>query len=124
LRIKADENIARRAVQLLRDAGHEVATVYEEELSGFSDERIYRACCDEGRVLVTLDRDFGQVQRFPPRNMAGIVVLELGGAASAALLQARITEFLRLAERRAVSGTLWIVEPGRVRVHLEKGDRT
>jgi predicted nuclease of predicted toxin-antitoxin system len=124
LRIKTDENIAARAVQLLRNAGHDVATVYEQALSGSSDQAVYQICCEEDRVLITLDRDFGQVQRFPPKDTAGIVVLELGGAASIRLLHARITEFLTLAETRPVSGTLWIVEPGRVRVHLEKEDGT
>ena len=101
-----------------------MATVYEQGLSGSPDHAIYQVCCQEGRVLITLDRDFGQVQRFPPKDTAGIVVLELGGAASTHLLQTRITEFVTLDETRALSGTLWIVEPGRVRVHQEKEDGT
>jgi hypothetical protein len=70
---------------------------------------------------VTLDRDFGQVPRFPPRQSAGIVILEFGGPASKAVLQRRLSEFLALANTRAIEGELWIVEAGRVRVHLERG---
>jgi hypothetical protein len=48
------------------------------------------------------------------------VVLELGGAASLSLLRDRLRDFLALAASRPIDGELWIVEPGRVRVHLER----
>jgi predicted nuclease of predicted toxin-antitoxin system len=120
LKIKIDENIGRSGVELLRIAGHDVATVREQGLGGASDETIFQVCAAEGRVLVTLDRDFGQVPRFPPKQSAGIVVIELQGPASVTLLRNRLNDFLALAAGRPVSGELWIVGPGRIRVHLEK----
>jgi hypothetical protein len=69
-----------------------------------------------------MDRDFGNVRRFPPRQTAGIVILDLGGPASLDLLHTRLHNFLSLAITRPVGGELWIVEPGRVRVHLERDD--
>lgn len=122
MKIKVDENIGRSGVNLLRQAGHDVMTVPEEGLSGSADEMVWRACVAERRTLVTLDRDFGQVPRFPPRQSAGIVVLELGAPATLPLLHSRLREFMSLAAMRPVEGELWIVEPGRVRVHLEKDD--
>jgi hypothetical protein len=122
LKIKVDENIGRSGVNLLRQAGHDVMTVPEQELSGSADDAVLRACVSERRTLVTLDRDFGQIPRFPPRRSAGIVILELGAPATIALLQSRLREFLTLAATRPVEGELWIVEPGRVRVHLEKDE--
>jgi hypothetical protein len=41
-------------------------TVREQGLAGAADEVVFGACIAEGRTLVTLDRDFGQVLRFPP----------------------------------------------------------
>jgi len=120
LRIKVDENIGRSGVSLLRQAGHDVMTVPEQELSGAADEVIFQACASEQRTLITLDRDFGQVPRFPPKQGAGIVILELGAPATRRLLENRLREFLTLAATRPVVGELWIVEAGRVRVHLEK----
>jgi len=93
-----------------------VRTVQEEGLAGTADEVVFETCVEEGRVLITLDRDFGQVPRFPPDATAGIVILELGGAVSIAALLQRLQAFLTLAAQRRITGQLWIVEPGRVRV--------
>jgi predicted nuclease of predicted toxin-antitoxin system len=121
LKIKVDENIGRSGVELLRQAGHDVMTVPDQGLSGAADETLFQVCGSEGRTLITLDRDFGQVPRFPPRRSSGIVILELGAPATRVRLQSRLREFLALAATRPVVGELWIVEAGRVRVHLEKG---
>jgi len=120
VKIKVDENIGNSAVGLLRERGHDVATVREQELSGCADDHIFQVCVAEARTLITLDRDFGHVPRFPPQQSAGIVILELGGSASQQILHQRLDDFLKVAASRQVSGELWIVEPGRVRVRLEK----
>ena len=122
MKIKVDENIGRSGVDLLRQAGHDVMTVREQGYAGSVDEVVFQVCKTEARTLITLDRDFGQVPRFPPKQTAGVVVLELGGPASLQRLHNRLREFLVLAATRPVGGELWIVEPGRVRVRLEKDD--
>jgi predicted nuclease of predicted toxin-antitoxin system len=120
VKIKTDENIGHAGIRLLRDAGHDVVSVHEQGLSGAPDQTIFDVCATEARTLITLDRDFGQVPRFPPTQTAGVVILELGGPASLDRLLSRLREFLALAARRAVVGELWIVEPGRVRVRLTR----
>lgn len=120
MRIKIHENIGASGARLLRDSGHDVTTVYDQRLSGASDDRVYQVCVAEARTLITLDRDFGHVLRFPPKRSAGIVLLELGGSASRQRLLDRLRDFLAIAASRSVDGELWIVEPGRVRVRLEK----
>ncbi|HEV2623920.1 MAG TPA: DUF5615 family PIN-like protein [Xanthobacteraceae bacterium] len=107
---------------LLRKSGHDVATVRDERLQGSSDDQIFQVCVSERRILITLDRDFGHASRFPPKRSAGIIILELGGRASFQGLHSRLREFLALAEVQQINGKLWIVEPGRIRVHMEKGD--
>jgi predicted nuclease of predicted toxin-antitoxin system len=76
VKFKLDENIGHHGLELLSAAGHDVMTVRDQGLGGATDEKLFAICASEGRALITLDHDFGQVTRFPPRTSAGIVVLE------------------------------------------------
>jgi predicted nuclease of predicted toxin-antitoxin system len=118
VKFKLDENIGRRGLELLKAAGHDVLTVWDQDLHGISDERLFEICVAEGRALVTLDRDFGQITRFPPRTSAGIIVLDVGQRTTLQAINSRLRDFLAILENQPVQGALWIIEPGRVRVHL------
>jgi predicted nuclease of predicted toxin-antitoxin system len=75
MRLKLDENIDERLAVLLRDAGHNTSTVREQGLHGTVDPDLYNHTVLEGRVLVTLDLDFSNVFRYPPKPTPGLVVL-------------------------------------------------
>jgi hypothetical protein len=75
----------------------------------------------ESRCLITLDLDFADVVRFPPRETAGIAVLRLPRGASLTLLAALVRNLLKALETTSITGRLWVVEAGRVRVY-EEGD--
>ncbi len=117
MKFKLDENIGTRGQELLRSAGHDVATVYDQEMGGASDEKLFRVCVQEYRVLITLDHDFCHVLRFPPEQSPGIVILELPPRATPDALLNRLREFLEVLEANPLNRELWIVEPGRVRIH-------
>lgn len=118
MRLKLDENIGHRGARLLEAEGHDVTTVRGQGLGGVADERLFQVCRTEARTLVTLDRDFGQVLRFPPETSAGIVVLDLTPRPTPGGLSARLQDFLVFSKTHSPVGAPWIVEPGRVRIHL------
>jgi predicted nuclease of predicted toxin-antitoxin system len=118
VKFKLDENIGRRGLDLIRASGHDVMTVRDQSLQGVADERLFEVCAAEGRALITIDRDFGQVLRFPPERSAGIIVLEIGPRTSLQSILDRLRDLLEVVKTRPVAGALWIVEPGRVRIHL------
>lgn len=66
---------------------------------------------------MTLDLDFSNVLRFPPEPTAGIVVLRPSGRPTLAALNALAGQMVRALAMESVTGRLWVVEPGRVRVH-------
>jgi predicted nuclease of predicted toxin-antitoxin system len=117
MKFKLDENLGAIGQDLLAAAGYDVMTIAEQRMSGADDVRVYEVCRDEGRILVTLDHDFGQTLRFPPQSTQGIVILECRGRLTPKTILARIKELIAVLATRPIDHELWIVEPGRVRIH-------
>lgn len=117
MKFKLDENFRTRAQRIFCDRGHDIQTVRDESLQGSSDRRIYDICCTENHCLVALDLDFADPTRFPSKKAGGIVVIRIPRNPNLPLLEAMIAHFLGALEREPFEQDLWIVEPGRIRIH-------
>lgn len=104
-------------MKILRDADYEAHTFREQGLQGISDQQVYDLCCAQKLCLITLDLDFANVIRFPPHVSSGIVVIRPPGRVSVAMLEKLIAGFLSALAETVLEGELWIVEPGRIRIH-------
>jgi predicted nuclease of predicted toxin-antitoxin system len=125
VKFKLDENLGNRVAELLRNAGHQVATVYEQKLNGASDPTVASVCADEERCLITMDRDFTNPLLFPPQNYAGIVVLRLSSNPDGKEIQDTLRTFLlALNGRENLIGKLWIVRQNRVREYRPPSQST
>jgi len=60
MRFLANENIARSVVTGLRHAGHDVLWA-RESLKGQADHLVLARAASDGRVLLTFDKDFGEL---------------------------------------------------------------
>jgi predicted nuclease of predicted toxin-antitoxin system len=118
VKFKFDENLPLDLGVLLREAGHDAHSVFEENLRGAADKRIAKACQDEHRILITLDLDFAHIKNYPPRDYSGIIVLRLDRQNRETVL-AIARRLLRLLETEPISERLWIVDEKRTRIRGE-----
>lgn len=95
-RVYADANMPAGLVSFMRQAlGWDVFFVMEhDELRRASDVEHYRLSHQMRRVLVTLDRDYFDDHRFPPRASTGVVVLSAPDERQLARVLRRVDRFL------------------------------
>jgi predicted nuclease of predicted toxin-antitoxin system len=73
----ADENVYAPIIRYLRSVGHEVLDIRETPHSGASDDEIFRKAVEEKLTILTMDKDFVRMLRFPPDQCHGIIVVKL-----------------------------------------------
>jgi predicted nuclease of predicted toxin-antitoxin system len=109
----ADESCAGPVIRALRAAGHDVLAI-AESAAGTRDEAIIEQAVERGRVLLTEDRDFGELVYARGRSSAGVVLIKFGSRVRQAK-PAAVTEAVAKMGTRLRNG-FTVVEPGRLRV--------
>lgn len=75
MRFLADENIPKQAVELLRQAGHDVAWI-PVDCAGVDDLQVMDRAIAEQRIILTFDKDFGElVFREGAARVDGVILL-------------------------------------------------
>lgn len=113
MRFLANENFPGDAVTALESAGHDIVWV-RTAAPGSKDENLLAWAVRESRVVLTFDKDFGELAwRVGLPASSGIVLFRLPmppAAGVGAILAARI------GERTDWAGHFTVIEPGRIRM--------
>ena len=113
LRLCANENIGEAAVLSLRQAGHDVLWIREAS-PGISDESVLARAQAERRLLLTFDKDFGDlVCRQGAAASCGIILFRISQP-SAAVVAERISTIL--ASRTDWGGQYSVVDDASIRM--------
>jgi predicted RNase H-like HicB family nuclease/predicted nuclease of predicted toxin-antitoxin system len=81
VRLLADEGVDAATVARLRLDGHDV-TYVAELAPGITDDGVLVLANGEGRVLLTIDKDFGELVFRLRRVSAGVLLVRLAGRTS------------------------------------------
>ncbi len=111
-----DANMPRSSAGLLRELGHECIDVRDVLPPGAEDKVVASYAQQHKQVLVTRDFDFADIRNYPPKDFAGIIVIEVPDDAIVTQINSVLRSFVsrpELLER--LFGRLAIVESWRVR---------
>jgi predicted nuclease of predicted toxin-antitoxin system len=113
MKLLADENIDRSLIDVLRAAGHQVIAVAEMQ-PGIPDEQVLHEANTEAAMLLTEDKDFGELAFRQFLIHHGVILIRLsgmGGSSKSSIL-------LDLLDKHAdeLPGTFTVISPGMVRI--------
>jgi predicted nuclease of predicted toxin-antitoxin system len=113
VRFLADENFPSVGVAALEAAGHDVIWV-RSAAPGATDAAVLAAAMLESRVLLTFDKDFGElVARTALPSGCGVILFRMAPPRTGPLAR-RLA--MRIGARSDWSGHFSVIEPGRVRM--------
>jgi predicted nuclease of predicted toxin-antitoxin system len=113
MRILANENFPGEAVQALRSRGHDVIWVRTDS-PGSSDDAVSDRAVAENRLLITFDKDFGEMAfRRELSSPAGIVLFRVRASSPARVAQLAVAI---LESRTDWSGHFSVIEEDRIRM--------
>lgn len=113
MRFLADESCDFAVVRALRDAGHDVVAVCEEQPS-LPDSAVLAWAEREARIVLTEDKDFGTLVYARLQDTAGVVLLRFPSADRERIGAAAQDCASQIAER--MIGAFVVLEPTNTRV--------
>ena len=118
-RFLADESCDCAVVRALTSRGHEVLLVAELSPRA-DDEQVIGLALREERVLLTEDKDFGQLVHAAGFPSVGVILLRFPVGARSRIGET-VADFV--SQRRAeLPGRFVVIQPGRIRMSARYGD--
>ncbi|MBW1983072.1 MAG: DUF5615 family PIN-like protein [Deltaproteobacteria bacterium] len=115
MKFKLDECLDVRLAHLFSEAGYDARTIFEQNLSGNSDDEVFAACVSEERILVTQDMDFSNPFRFSPQLTRGIIVLR-NPSQLLTDTEHLVRQTIRKIQEENPKGHLWVVDLHGIRI--------
>jgi predicted nuclease of predicted toxin-antitoxin system len=113
MRILANENFPGDAIAALRQHGHDVAWI-RADAPGSSDRQVLARAETEDRVLITFDKDFGELAfRAKLPASTGIILFRISAPSSAHVARVAVAA---LESRTDWTGHFAVIEDTRIRM--------
>ena len=91
MRLILDENVPKTIVEVLRNCSYDLLWI-REYCRGMADEEIVRLSMSDNRVILTFDKDFGELIYRQKMNTPGVILARIANNQSA---KERILAFLK-----------------------------
>ena len=113
MQLLANENFPGEAVSALRLQGIDLAWVREDS-PGITDVQVLERAQDEGRILITFDKDFGELAfRYGLPASCGIILFRISAPSPGHVTDLALTAFQ---QREDWAGHFSVIEDTRIRM--------
>ena len=117
MRLLLDANLSPETRQHLTEAfGFDVIDLITERKATLSDAEVATVAKQENRIIVTFDRDFGEIYYLKERSKIGVIVLRLEDQTVESVNQALDAFFSGAARDIDLATSLVILEENRARI--------
>jgi predicted nuclease of predicted toxin-antitoxin system len=113
VKLLADESIDRQIVDRLRQDGHQIWYIVEME-PGISDDTVLDLANQKTALLLTADKDFGELVYRQHRLTFGVILVRLAGLSSTR--KAEIVASVVDEHAKELPDTFAVITPGILRV--------
>jgi predicted nuclease of predicted toxin-antitoxin system len=113
MKLLIDESVDRQIVERLRQDGHDVLYVAEID-PGISDDAVLINANNAGALLLTADKDFGELVFRRQQINSGVLLIRLAGLSldsKAELVVAALRD-----HENELSGAFSVLSPGMIRI--------
>ncbi|MFH1825252.1 MAG: DUF5615 family PIN-like protein [Candidatus Firestonebacteria bacterium] len=119
MKVKLDENLSREHISLFESFGYQAKSVYEQGISGCSDEKLWQVVTEEEMFFVTLDTDFADIRRFEIGSHAGILLVHTDrpGMKNVSSVLKRVLNEIDL---RSLKGCLIVADESKTRIRSKR----
>ncbi|PMB17136.1 DUF5615 family PIN-like protein [Fischerella thermalis] len=115
MKFLADMGISPRTVNWLKAAGYDALHLIEEGLERLPDNKILVKARSEGRILLTVDLDFGYLLAISGAILPSVIIFRLGNE-SYEIINERMAVVLNQFEEDLAAGAVISVNDNAVRV--------
>ena len=113
MRLLANENFPLDAVEALRKGGHDDSWI-REDARGSKDEQVPAQAQQDDRILITFDKDFGELAfRSKLPSTSGVILFRITAISSQHVAEVAIQA---LANRTDWAGHFSVIEDQRIRM--------
>lgn len=112
MKFLADESCDFIVVRVLRKAGYDVQAISEIS-PALDDDKVIEMAIREERVLLTEDKDFGQLAMAHSESHFGVILLRFPASARTSIPVIAL-EFI--SHQKDLRGSFVVVQPGRIRI--------
>ena len=114
-KILADHCVHQDLIDALKRNGLYVVTARSEKMDKAADTEIFKHTQKYGFILLTFDKDFGNIIRFDIRGSHGVVLIVMETMTREETAH-KVCRFFQRMENKKLSGHLYLIERAGVRI--------